>query len=55
MDSHPKAKLVASTIAKKNLVLCALHKYAKTKRPRIPKGKYVRCFGKLIDVSSMDA
>lgn len=53
MRPRKGAKLIASTIEKKRLVLVALRKISGVKRPRIKAGTYIRCFGKLIDISDM--
>jgi hypothetical protein len=55
MQPIKRAKLAYSTVAKKALVLSALSKYKRPKRPRIKAGEYIRVFGKLVNISEMPA
>ena len=45
-----KYELVYSTIRAKFIVLLNMKMEPKKKRPRIPKGTYVKCFSKLIKI-----
>ena len=45
-----KYELVYSTIRAKFLALISMKEDMKKKRPRTPKGTYVKCFGKLIKI-----